>query len=97
MLLLSFPLCDSDLHTFIDASTSSITFDEDNGLHILDIQFALLNLHTIAPIQTSESFHCFLSAPASHSSPRQTHNLNIVQSARSTTTQDKTRQDVYAN
>lgn len=67
------------------------TFDEDNGPHILGIRFFLLNLHAIAPIQASESFPCFPSAPASHSSPRQTHNLNIVQPTRSTTTQDKTR------
>lgn len=54
------------------------TFDEHNGLHILDIRSFLLNLHAIAPIQASEYFHCFPSAPASYSKyydPRQTRRL----------------------
>lgn len=67
------------------------TFDEDNGLHILDIRFSYWIFTPLPPFKQaslSTAFHLLLLPTRLLG---KLHNLNIAQPTRSTTTQNKTR------
>lgn len=91
-----FFLCDSDLHISIDASTSSSTFDEDDGFHILDIRFHYDWIFTplrpqIKQASPSTAFLLLL-LPT-----RLLGKHNLILWSLLQASWDKTRQDVYAN